>query len=172
MKIKAYAIKQKNGIATPFSYERSVGDNEVSVRINYCGLARGDIQFMSNDWGDTKYPFVPGHEIIGTVEEAGLNVSSLDVGTRVGIGYQQGACFDCEYCKSGNEQFCAEQKVIGVHCYGGLADHIIVDHRFAFEMPALLESAKSIPLLSSGLTVYTGIIKAQLSANSRVGAFT
>lgn len=169
MKIKAYGIKEKGGKAEPFYYERNVGDNEVRVKIIYCAIARGDIQFISNDWGDTKYPLVPGHEIVGIVDETGSNVTALKVGDRVGIGYQQDACFECEFCKAGNEQFCAQQKVIGVHCYGGLADHIVVDNRFAFKLPPALYSANSVPLLSSGLTVYSAIARAQLPANSIVG---
>jgi D-arabinose 1-dehydrogenase-like Zn-dependent alcohol dehydrogenase len=169
MKIKAYGIKEEGGKAAPFYYERNVGDNEVRVKIRYCAIARGDIQFMSNDWGDTKFPLVPGHEIVGIVEETGSNVTTLKVGDCVGVGYQQAACFECEFCNAGNEQFCARQKVIGVHCYGGLAEHIVVDNRFAFKLPAALQSANSVPLLSAGLTAYTGIVRAQLPANSIVG---
>lgn len=169
MKIKAYAIKEKDGKAEPFYYERSVGANEVMVKIIHCSMARGDVQFISDDWGDTKFPLVPGHEIVGIVEETGAKVTSLKVGDRVGIGYQQESCFECEYCKAGNEQFCPQQKAIGVHCYGGLADHIVVDHRFAFRMPPALHTANAVPLLSSGLTVYSAITRAQLPANAVVG---
>lgn len=169
MKIKAYGIKEEGGKAEPFYYERNVGDNEVRVKIIYCSIARGDVQFISNDWGDTKYPLVPGHEIVGVVEETGSNVTTLNVGDRVGIGYQQEACFDCEFCKAGNEQYCAQQKVIGVDCYGGLADHIVVDNRFAFKLPPALHPTNSVPLLSSGLTVYSAIVRAQLPAHSVVG---
>ncbi|WP_217604472.1 NAD(P)-dependent alcohol dehydrogenase [Chitinophaga sp. GbtcB8] len=169
MKIKAYGIKQEGGKAEPFYYERSVGENEVRIKILYCSIARGDVQFISNDWGDTKYPLVPGHEIVGSVEETGSRVTALKVSDLVGVGYQQEACFECEFCKAGNEQFCAQQKVIGVHCYGGLAEHIVVDNRFAFKLSPALHSAKSVPLLSSGLAVYAGIVKAQLPANSVVG---
>lgn len=169
MKIKAYAIKENGGKAQPFNYERNVGDHEVRVKIIYCAIAMGDVQFISNDWGDTKFPLVPGHEIMGLVEETGSNVTALRVGDRVGIGYQQEACFECEFCKAGNEQFCVQQKVIGVHCYGGLAEHIVVDNRFVFKLPPALHPVNSVPLLSSGLTVYSGIVRAQLPANSVVG---
>jgi len=69
---------------------------------------------------------VPGHEIVGLVEDAGSQVTSLKIGDRVGIGYQQDACFECEFCKEGNEQFCPNQKVVGIDCYGGFAEYIIV----------------------------------------------
>jgi len=169
MKIKAYAVNKKGDKVKPFIYERILGKNDVLVRITHCGIARGDIQIINNDWGDTKFPLVPGHEIIGVIEETGAEVAGLIKGDRVGIGYQQEACFECQFCKEGNEQFCPKQKVIGVDCYGGLAEHIIVDNRFAFKLPSKLDSAKSVPLLSSGVTVYSAIVKAQLQNNSTVG---
>jgi D-arabinose 1-dehydrogenase-like Zn-dependent alcohol dehydrogenase len=169
MKINAYAIKKKGGTPEAFSYERQVDKNDVLVRITHCGITRGDIQIIDDDWGDTKFPLVPGHEIIGTIEEAGSEVTGLKNGDRVGIGYQLEACFECEFCKDGNEQFCPKQKVIAVDCYGGLAEHIVVDGRFAFKLPSELDSAKSTPLMSSGLTVYSGIVRAQLPNNSKVG---
>ena len=168
MKIKAYAIKKRGGKAEPFTYERKVGKNDVLVRITHCSIARGDIQFMNDDWGDTKFPLVPGHETLGTVERTGSEVAGLKNGDRVGVGYQQEACFECQFCREGHEQFCPKQKVISVDSYGGLAEYIIVDGRFAFKLPPNLDSAKSTPLLSSGLTVYSGIIKANLPNNSRV----
>jgi alcohol/geraniol dehydrogenase (NADP+) len=168
LKIKAFAIKRAGGKAEPFRYERKLGRNDVLVKITHCGIARGDIQIIDNDWGDTKFPVVPGHEIIGTVEETGAEVINLKNGNRVGIGYQQEACFECHFCNEGYEQFCPKQKVIAVHSYGGLAEHIIVDCRFAFKLSPKLDSAKSIPLQSSGLTVYSGIIGARLAKDSMV----
>ena len=77
MKIKAYAIKKKGGKAEPFSYERTLGKNDVLVRITHCSITRGDIQIINNDWGDTKFPVVPGHEIIGIIEETASEVIGL-----------------------------------------------------------------------------------------------
>src|SRR5688572_30811488 len=166
MKIKAYAIKKSGGKAEPFYYEKAIGENEILVRIKYCSITRGDIQIIDNDWGDTKFPVVPGHEIVGIVEDEGPKVTSLKSGDRVGIGYQLGACFNCEFCKEGNEQFCPNQKVVAVDCYGGLAEHIVVDERFAFKIPEGLDSTAAVPLMSSGLTVYSAIIRANLPKNS------
>ena len=166
MKIKAHAIKKSGGKAEPFYYEKAIGKNDVLVRITYCSITRGDIQIIDNDWGDTKFPVVPGHEIIGIVEDGGPGVTSLKRKDRVGIGYQLGACFNCEFCKEGNEQFCPNQKVVAVDCYGGLAEHIVVDERFAFKIPEGLDSTAAVPLMSSGLTVYSAIIRANLRKNS------
>ena len=168
MKITAHAIKQTGGMAEPFEYETTLGSRDVLVKITHRSLARGDIQFIDNAWGDTRFPLVPSHEIVGVVEDTGSEVTDLRTGDRVGVGYQQAACFECSYCRQRTEQLCVRQKVIAVDCYGGLAGHIVVDSRFAFRLPPQLDSAASTPLLSSGLTVYAGILRAQLAAGSRV----
>ncbi len=168
MKIRAYAINERGGTAQPFLYEATIGSRDVLVKITHRSLARGDIQFIDNAWGDTRFPLVPGHEIAGIVEEAGSEVADLHTGDRVGIGYQLEACFACSFCAQGIEQLCASQKVIAVDRYGGLAEHIVVDSRFAFRLPPQLESATATPLLSSGLTVYSGIVRAHLTPGARV----
>lgn len=168
MRIKAYTVKRPGRKAEPSFYERKVGKNDVLVRITHCSIAGGDIQIINDKWGDTKFPLVPGHEIIGIIEKTGAKITGLKKRDRVGIGYQLEACFECQYCREGNEQFCTKQKVIGVDRFGGLAEHIVVDGRFAFKIPPELESAKSAPLMSSGLTVYSAIIRAKLPKNSRV----
>ena len=170
MQIKAYAISETGGTAEPFLYEGALGRRDVLVKITHRSLARGDIQYIDNAWGDTRFPLVPSHEIVGIVADAGVEVAGLRQGDRVGVGYQQEACFECSFCAQGVEQLCSKQKVIAVDRYGGLAEHIIVDHRFAFRLPSQLDSATSTPLLSSGLTVYAGIVRAQLPAGSRVAA--
>jgi D-arabinose 1-dehydrogenase-like Zn-dependent alcohol dehydrogenase len=168
LQIEAYAVRHKGGMPEPFVYERDVGPHDVQVRITHCSVARGDVQFMNDDWGDARFPLVPGHEIVGIVEEAGSAVPDLQPGDRVGIGYQQAACFACHFCEQGTEQFCPGQEVIGVHAYGGWAERIVVDSRFAFALPARLDSARSAPLLSSGLTVFAAILRARLPDRSRV----
>ncbi len=114
--INAYAVTRQGGTAEPFSYQRAVGSHDALVRVTHCSIARGDVQFIDNDCGDTRFPLVPGHEIIGLVVETGSTVTSLAAGDRVGIGHQQQACFSCEFCNDGNEHLCLEQKVIGVDC--------------------------------------------------------
>jgi alcohol/geraniol dehydrogenase (NADP+) len=168
MRIQAHAVREKGGRTEPFTYERDVGRRDVLVRITHCSVARGDLQYIDDDWGDARFPLVPGHEIVGVVEEVGAEVADRRRGDRVGVGYQQEACFGCAACREGTEQLCPDQKVVAVDCYGGFADHIVVDGRFAFGLPASLDSAASAPLLSSGLTVFAGIRRAQLTEPSEV----
>jgi D-arabinose 1-dehydrogenase-like Zn-dependent alcohol dehydrogenase len=167
MKIAAYAAKQPGEKLEPFSYERTMSKNDVLIRISHCSITTGDIQMIHDKSGESKFPLVPGHEIIGTIEKTGANVTHLKNGDRVGVGYQLEACFKCKFCKEGNEQFCPKQKVVAVDLHGGLANHIIVDARFAFKIPGKLDSAKAAPLLSSGLTVYSAIMRANLPKKSK-----
>lgn len=167
MKIHAFAITGPGGPALPFEYEAALGRHDVLVKITHRSLARGDIQYIDDAWGDTRFPVVPSHEIIGLVAEAGAEVADLRPGDRVGIGYQQWACLECALCAQGLEQLCARQKVIAVDCYGGLAERIVVDARFAFRLPPGLEAASATPLMSSGLTVHSAIRRARLPAGSR-----
>ena len=168
MKIAAFAVSRPASKVKPFVYEKNIGTNEMLIKISHCAIATGDIQMMDNAWGDSKFPLVPGHEIIGIVVRRGSAVAGFKNGDRVGVGYQLSACFHCRACKQGNEQFCRKQKVIGVDFPGGLAEHIVVDNRFAFKIPRHLDSAKAAPLMSSGLTVYAAIARAKLSKNSKV----
>jgi D-arabinose 1-dehydrogenase-like Zn-dependent alcohol dehydrogenase len=168
MRIRAHAVREKGGRTEPFSYERDLGGRDVLVRITHCSVARGDIQYIDDDWGDARFPLVPGHEIVGVVEEVGSEAADWRRGDRVGVGYQQEACFECTDCRQGTEQLCPDQKVIAVDRFGGFADHIVVDGRFAFRLPAPLDPATSAPLLSSGLTVFAGILRARLTEPSQV----
>lgn len=166
MIIEAYAIARKDGPVEPFSYEREVGAHDVLVRITHCSVSRGDVQYIGDDWGDARFPLVPGHEIVGVVQQAGAAVASLRVGDRVGVGYQHGACFACAACRDGLEQLCPRQEVVSVDRYGGFAEHVVVDGRFVFALPEALDAASSAPLMSAGLTVFTAIRRAQLPPGS------
>ncbi len=119
MRIRAHAIKEKGGRAEPFSYERAVGEHDVVVRITHRSIARGDIQFIDDDWGDARFPLVPGHEIVGLVEEAGSDVTDLQLGDRVGTGFQQQACFECAFCRQGIEQLCPTRRSLPSTRMGG-----------------------------------------------------
>jgi D-arabinose 1-dehydrogenase-like Zn-dependent alcohol dehydrogenase len=168
MEIKAYAVPEKGAAPVPFSYRAEVGAHDVLVKLTHRSITRGDLQMIENDWGDTRFPLVPSHEMVGIVDQAGSRVTELEPGDRVGVGYQLNACFECHFCRQGTEQFCPRQTVVGVNAYGGLAEHIVVDARFAFPLPPQLAPAPSTPLMSSGLTVFAAITYAQLPRDARV----
>lgn len=152
----SWAIAEPGAQATPFNHAANLTKGQVIVDVQSCSLTRGDVGFADNRWGGTPYPIVPGLEVIGTVREP--NGSEFNAGDVVG------ACFNCEYCKAGKEQFCPEQKLIPLQAKGGLGDALIVDSRFAFPMPEILQQPEATPLLCAGLTVFSAIKRARLEA--------
>lgn len=146
-----------------------IGPNDVHVRVEYCGICHSDLHMLDNDWGMTKYPFVGGHEVVGRVVAVGELVASSRIGERVGIGWQRGACLDCNDCVKGNENLCDAQQGTIVGAHGGFASDIIVDGRFAFPIPDGLDSAAASPLLCAGVTVYSALIEAGVRPGSHVG---
>src|SRR3569833_1153195 len=81
--------------------------NEVEVKITHCGVCHSDVHLIDNDWGVSRYPFIPGHEVIGTVSALGADVSQHKLGDRGGIGWQADSCGICEWCRQGEEHLCA-----------------------------------------------------------------
>jgi D-arabinose 1-dehydrogenase-like Zn-dependent alcohol dehydrogenase len=169
MKIKALAAYKTGSKLEPFEYERSVKDDEILVKIKYRSITTPDLRFIENFWGDSSYPLVPSAEIMGEVVELGVKVTDFQLGDVVGVGYQIDSCGVCLYCKSGRENLCQQQKVLQVNAYGGLANHIIVSHRFVSRIPKNLQIPEATQLISSGLTVYSGLKKIDIKPGLTVG---
>ena len=102
--IRGYATHAAGAELLAYRYDAGeLGADEVEIRISHCGVCHSDIHLMDNTWGISKYPFVPGHEIVGTVTAVGSGVQHMKVGERVGVGWQAGSCGHCEWCRSGRE---------------------------------------------------------------------
>ncbi len=156
MSIRAYAAREAGSTLTPFSYEPApLGPFDVEIGITHCGLCHSDIHLIDNDWGVSHYPLVPGHEIVGIVRACGEQVTSLALGTRVGVGWQCASCLQCAACIRGDERHCPTHQATCVAHHGGFADAIRVDGRFAHPLPDALPAAAAAPLLCAGITVYT-----------------
>jgi uncharacterized zinc-type alcohol dehydrogenase-like protein len=154
----------------PYKYDAGeLGENEVEIKISHCGICLSDVHLINNDWGMSKYPFIPGHEIVGTVAAVGGAVRDRQVGERVGVGWQADSCGICEYCRQGDEHLCAQSQPTCVGRNGGYADAIRVNSRFAIPVPEQLESENVAPLLCAGITVYTPLRNHGVRPSSRVG---
>ncbi len=167
--ISAWATKAPGAPLEPFAYqEAALGPDDIEVAITHCGLCHSDVHMIDNDWGNTVYPLVPGHEIIGTVTQAGERVTPLEVGQRVGVGWQRSACLRCSFCIAGEQTFCekAESTIVGHH--GGFADRIRTSGSFAFPIPDALDSVNAAPLLCAGGTVFTPLVTNEVRATMRV----
>jgi alcohol/geraniol dehydrogenase (NADP+) len=158
--IHAYAVLAAAKPLEPFEYSPSeLKDDDVEIAIECCGLCHSDLHVMDNDWKISKYPLVPGHEIIGKIIRKGPAVQGavrgLELGQRVGVGWQCGACLHCEFCLGGDETVCNAKVRTCVDRYGGFADKIITDSHFVYPIPASLNSEAAAPLLCAGITVYS-----------------
>lgn len=170
MSIHAYAAQSPGALLAAHTEPmKSLEPYSIDVQITHCGICHSDIHLIDNDWGNSVYPLVPGHEIIGIVKRKGDRVKEIEVGDRVGIGWQRSSCMRCEWCNKGEENLCAKQEATCVGHPGGYADRIIADGRFAFKIPEAIESEFAGPLLCGGATVFSPFVQHGLTALDRVG---
>lgn len=146
-----------------------LGLNEVEIGITHCGICHSDVHLISNDWGISQYPFIPGHEVIGAVTAVGAEVRSLVVGQRVGLGWQSNSCGQCEWCIQGMENLCANAEATCVRRNGGYANRVRANARFVVPIPDALPSEQAAPLLCGGITVYNPMRTHGVNPSSRVG---
>jgi uncharacterized zinc-type alcohol dehydrogenase-like protein len=154
----------------PFKYDPGeLGPQEVEIAITHCGICHSDLHLIANDWGISQYPFIPGHEIVGSVAAVGADVKSLQVGQRVGLGWQSNSCGVCEWCTRGMENLCLAAEGTCVHRHGGYADRVRANARFVIPIPDALDSEHTAPLLCAGITVYNPLRTHGINPSSRVG---
>jgi len=154
----------------PFKYDPGeVGPHEVEIEITHCGVCHSDLHLIANDWGMSQYPFIPGHEIVGTISAAGAEVQTLALGQRVGLGWQSNSCGVCEWCVRGMENLCAAAEGTCVHRHGGYADRVRANARFVIPIPEAMGSEQTAPLLCAGITVYNPMRMHGVNPSSRVG---
>ena len=154
----------------PYRYDPgNLGPQEVEIAITHCGICHSDLHLISNDWGISQYPFIPGHEIVGSVAAVGDEVRSLEVGQRVGLGWQSNSCGECEWCSRGMENLCPKAEGTCVHRHGGYAERVRANARFVIQIPEALESECAAPLLCAGITVYNPLRTHGVNPSSRVG---
>ncbi|GAB4848811.1 hypothetical protein Ancab_003605 [Ancistrocladus abbreviatus] len=159
-----WAAMDRSGVLSPFSFSRRAnGDKDVTIKILYCGICHTDLHMIKNELGLTKYPLVPGHEIVGEVIKVGTSVSKFKVGDKAGVGAIVGSCRHCHSCAQDLECYCADTIwtfTVGSSPdtpinYGGFSDKIVVDEHFAVLMPEDLPLDGAAPLLCAGITVYS-----------------
>lgn len=164
--VKAYGTEAADaplqGLSIP---RREVAAHDVKIEILYCGVCHSDLHTARNEWHNTIYPNVPGHEIVGKVVSVGSHVKKFKVGDTVGIGCIVDSCRECQYCNDGLEQFCetgmtgtynAPDKYLpNIQTYGGYSESIVVDENYVLSIPENLDLAATAPLLCAGITTYS-----------------
>jgi uncharacterized zinc-type alcohol dehydrogenase-like protein len=175
--ISAYATP---GASAPFArttiQRRDVGPKDVRIKVRFCGICHSDIHTGRDEWGGTHFPLVPGHEIAGTVEEVGREVTKFKVGDRVGVGCMVNSCGECRFCKVGEEQFCEKQvqtynsqDVDGTWTDGGYSQEIVVVESFVVNIPDAIALDVAAPLLCAGITLYSPLRHWHAGPGKRVG---
>ncbi|MFD5316751.1 NAD(P)-dependent alcohol dehydrogenase [Streptomyces sp. NPDC127098] len=164
LNVKAYAATSPTGPLAPTTIERrDVGPHDVLIEIRYAGICHSDIHTVRGEWGPVSYPLAPGHEIVGIVAEVGPEVTRHAVGDRVGVGCMVNSCRECDACRRGDEQYCANGMigtygavdVDGTLTQGGYSTHVVVTEDFVVRVPEALPLDATAPLLCAGITTYS-----------------
>jgi|TARA_R110001606_G_scaffold94633_2_gene209691 uncharacterized zinc-type alcohol dehydrogenase-like protein len=178
-KIKAYAADNKDANLKPLEIERrDTLKDDVKIDILYCGVCHSDLHQVRNDWKNSAYPVVPGHEIIGKVLEVGSGVTKFKVGDLVGVGCLVDSCQTCSACKDDLEQFCengatftynSKDKHSGGHTFGGYSENVTVNKEFVLKVPENLDPKAAAPLLCAGITTYSPLAHWGVKKGDKVG---
>ncbi|PVV00917.1 hypothetical protein BB560_004685 [Smittium megazygosporum] len=178
-KIKAWACMGKGEKLQPWEYTpRSLGDDDVEVNIEYCGICGSDIHVIDSYWGPSRYPAVVGHEMVGKVHLKGKNVTHLEIGDIVGVGTRVYSCMrsDCTDCSRDMDPHCKERVSTYNGTYadgspgrGGYAEKVRVHSHFAIKIPSEISPAEAAPLMCAGTTVFSPLHFLNVKPNDRVG---
>jgi uncharacterized zinc-type alcohol dehydrogenase-like protein len=179
MNIPAYATHSPTDLLKPFQIDRrAVGAHDVKIEILYCGVCHSDIHQAHGDWGNSVYPMVPGHEIVGRVTEIGAAVKKFKTGELAGVGCFVDSCRHCAECQGGLEQYCAEGMVVTYNgyerdgttlTYGGYSTHVVVDENYTLHVSEKLPLEAVAPLLCAGITTYSPLRHWKIGKGSKVG---
>ena len=136
------------------------GPGQVLIRVEACAVCRTDLHVFDGDLPEPKLPLILGHEIVGTVVEAGEGDSRLSAGDRVGVPWLASTCARCRYCESERENLCSDARFTGYTVDGGYAEYTVADERYCFAVPEVYSPEAAAPLLCAGLIGYRSLMKA------------
>jgi len=142
---------------------------EVLVRVLACGVCRTDLHTVEGDLSLPKLPLVPGHQVVGIVEQLGEGVSGLSLGQRVGIPWLHWACGQCSFCRRRQENLCPEAQFTGLHVDGGYAECVLGCEDFVYPISATLSPVEATPLLCGGVIGYRAFRLSGVAPEERLG---
>jgi alcohol/geraniol dehydrogenase (NADP+) len=171
-KIRGWAATGAGKPLTPYEYDPGpLGADEVEVAVEHCGVCHSDLSVINNEWGNAKYPFVPGHEAVGRVVALGSQAKDkgLEIGTRVGVGWTAASCMHCRLCLSGDQHMCPEAIATIIGHQGGFAERLRAHWAWAVPLPASLDATSAGPLMCGGITVFNPLARFGVKPTQRVG---
>jgi uncharacterized zinc-type alcohol dehydrogenase-like protein len=176
---KAYAAYDQSTPLKPFEFNRRTpGDNDILIEILYCGVCHSDIHQARGEWGNSIYPMVPGHEIVGKVANVGAKVSRFKTGDIVGAGCFVDSCRTCRSCKEGIEQYCeghvaftynGTERDLKTPTHGGYSSQIVVDENYVLKVSSKLDLKAVAPLLCAGITTYSPLRHWKVGKGHKLG---
>lgn len=162
----------------PFSFERrDPGLHDVLIDIKFCGICHSDIHQARDEWGNGKFPMVPGHEIAGVVAQVGGKVTHFKVGDKVGVGCFVDSCRNCDPCERSLQQYCEQGSSSTYNGFeqdkttptqGGYSNCIVVDEHYVLRIPNNLPLDGAAPLLCAGITLYSPLMHWKAGPGKRV----
>ncbi|RZK81790.1 MAG: NAD(P)-dependent alcohol dehydrogenase [Pedobacter sp.] len=176
--VKAYGTESKDAPLKEINIDRrEATTKDVEIDILFCGVCHSDLHTARNDWGGSKYPVVPGHEIVGRVTKIGSEVTKFKIGDLAAVGCIVDSCLGCASCKQDLEQYCipgftgtynGKDKHLNTQTYGGYSEKVVVDEHFVLKVPENLDPAAAAPLLCAGVTTWSPLIHWGVKAGSNV----
>jgi len=167
--IQAYAVFEAGGELRPFAYDPGpLAADEVEIEVEHCGICYSDLSMISNSWGMSTYPLVPGHEVIGRISDLGPGVGHLQPGQRVGLGWHAGYCMHCHECLSGDHNLCGQAQGTIVGHHGGFADKVRAAAASVVPLPEGIDVARAGPLFCGGITVFDPLVQFAISPTAQV----
>lgn len=176
---RGYAVQGSESKFEPFTFERrELGARDVLIEILYCGICHSDIHQARNEWQNSIYPMVPGHEIVGRVREVGAEVSKFKEGDIAGVGCFVDSCRACQNCTEGFEQFCSKHLAVTYNgtemdektpTFGGYSSQIVVDEDYTLKISEDQNLANVAPLLCAGITTYSPLKRLNVQSGQKAG---
>lgn len=173
--IRAYAAKEAGGKLERYDFDAGeLKNDEVEIKVEYCGICHSDLSMMDNEWGFSHYPLVPGHEVVGEVVRMGDAVRGLSIGQKVGLGWTAESCQHCDPCIGGHANVCSQAvpTIIGGFHQGGFADKVRAQWQWVIPMPEGIDLSKAGPLLCGGITVFQPLLQHHIDATAKVGVIS
>jgi alcohol/geraniol dehydrogenase (NADP+) len=168
--IHALAASAAHGKLEAFNYDPGpLGDDQVEIEVQYCGICHSDLSMLNDDFHWTRYPFVPGHEAIGTVSAMGRNAKTVSLGQTVGLGWNSGSCLACPPCLAGDQNMCRYLELTIVGRHGAFATRVRCHWVWATPIPQGVDAAVAGPLLCAGVTVFNPLVQHHVRPTARVG---
>lgn len=172
------ATSPESGLGVLRFERRDLTAQDVHIEILYCGVCHSDLHVVRSEWSASRYPCVPGHEIVGRVVQVGSGVSKFRPGDIAAVGCMVDSCRVCSSCQAGEEQYCDRgptmtygglEKYTGGITYGGYSNNIVVDEAFVLKVPDGLDLAATAPLLCAGITTYSPLRHWKVGPGHKVG---